>query len=84
MRFNGRSGGTAQALAQGRIFQQPADRAGKRLLAIRVDSYAATRGTIAVTLVNAGGNPDGAFRECTLHFGARETDKGPLVELASP
>jgi hypothetical protein len=64
-----------------------AERKGKRLLGIRVDRYQAPEGesdkhTIALTLLNAGGDENGAVPGGgTIHYTARLIDKAWVVEL---
>jgi hypothetical protein len=59
-----------------------AERAGKRLLGIRVDNASITGGPITMGLVNAGGTANGAvFGSTTVRYNARETEKGVVVEL---
>jgi hypothetical protein len=66
----------------------PADRSGKRLLGIRIDKYEwpddeTGSYSITVSLVNAGGNANGAVvGGCTLRYTARPLEKGWAVELA--
>jgi hypothetical protein len=68
----------------------PPDRAGKRLLGIRLDKYEeATRenapSILTVTLLNAGGSANGAaIGGCTIRYSVRPTDKGWAVELGEP
>jgi hypothetical protein len=68
----------------------PPERAGKRLLGIRFDRYEESSkengpSTVTVTLVNAGGNANGAaIGGCTIRYNARSTDKGWVVELGEP
>lgn len=66
------------------------DRAGKRLLGIRLDRYDDSgkdpaHAVLTITLVNAGGNANGtAIGGCTIRYAVRSTDKGWVVELAEP
>jgi hypothetical protein len=66
----------------------PAMREGQRLLGIRVDRFQepvkdGAPATLTVTLVNAGGNSNGAVvGGCTLRYTARHTEKGWTVELS--
>jgi hypothetical protein len=67
-----------------------ANRAGKRLLGIRIDKIDwpvidNEKYSFKVTLVNAGGSANGAvFGGCTIHYTARPLKKGWTVELAEP
>ncbi len=62
----------------------PVRRTGNRLLGIRIDQYQGEENdTIRVTLVNAGGDANGAVvGGCTLRYTTRPGDKGTVVELS--
>ena len=61
----------------------PPERAGKRLLGIRVDQFQGA--DLTVTLVNAGGSANGtAIGGGTLRYRVRQGEKGWVVELAEP
>jgi len=68
----------------------PANRAGQRLLGVRVDRFQEAEkpggnAAISVTLLNAGGNVNGAaIGGCTVRYAARRTKKGWAVELQEP
>jgi hypothetical protein len=62
----------------------PAQREGKRLLGIRIDRYRQEEpDAITITLVNAGGNENGAVvGGCTLRYSVRSKGKGWAAELS--
>lgn len=66
----------------------PAKREGNRVLGIRSDGYQEPSKTNAkpsftITLLNAGGNANGAvIGGCTIRYAARQLEKGWAVELA--
>jgi hypothetical protein len=64
----------------------PAKREGKRLLGIRIDKYRSEEpDAITITLVNAGGNENGAVvGGCTLRYSVRSKGKGYVAELSEP
>jgi hypothetical protein len=95
--FYGTPGDTRFALLNGDAWTWPADakidianhqrtapqREGKRLLGIRIDQYDSGKGTLQVTIRNAGGSDNGAVvGGCTIRYTARSTEKGWTVELA--
>jgi hypothetical protein len=64
-----------------------AERAGKRLLGIRLDGFQGPdekdASTITITLLNAGGSENGAvIGSCTIRYTARAMEKGYAVGLA--